>query len=52
MTEQLYVVCEPWQIECKPINNPLWEIAAFGWSKIDKEWQIGDRTIFRLIHTK
>lgn len=50
MTDQLYVICEPWQMECQPINNPLWEIAAFGWSKIEKQWQINDITVFKLVH--
>ena len=33
-TEQLFVVCE--DEECKPINHPKFEIAAFGMSKV--EW--------------
>ena len=49
ITDQLYVVCEPFQMECAPINNSLWSIASFGWAKIDKQWQINDIKIFRLI---
>ncbi len=52
MTEQLFVICEPWQTECQPINHPQWEIAAFGWSKIDKEWEIEGIKIFKLSHVK
>lgn len=50
ITDQLFVICEPWQIKCEPINNPQWEIASFGWSKIEKQWQIEDRIIFKLVH--
>ena len=35
-TGSLYVICE--NPECNPINSPLWEIAGFGWSKIDQTW--------------
>lgn len=49
ITDQLFVVCEPFQIDCNPINNPEWGIAAFGWAKIDKEWEINGIKIFKLI---
>lgn len=49
VTSQLFVVCEPFQIDCNPINNPEWAVAAFGWAKIDKEWDINGIKIFRLI---
>jgi len=50
ITDQLYVICEPWQIDCQPINHPQWEIASFGWSKIEKQWQINGINIFKLVH--
>jgi len=50
ITEQLFVVCEPFQIDCNPINNPEWNVAAFGWAKIDSQWEINGIKIFRLIH--
>lgn len=50
ITEQLFVVCEPFQIDCNPINNPEWGIAAFGWAKIDSQWDINGIKIFKLIH--
>jgi len=50
VTEQLYVVCEPFQIDCNPINNPEWAVASFGWAKIDKQWQKNDIKIFKLVH--
>lgn len=52
LTDQLFVICEPWQVECQPINHPLWDIAAFGWAKIDKEWELNGVKIFKLLHTK
>ncbi len=52
VTKQLFVVCEPFQIDCNPINNPEWGIAAFGWAKIDAQWEIDGIKIFRLIHTQ
>lgn len=50
VTEQLYVVCVPFQIECNPINNPEWDVAAFGWAKVDHETEIKGIKIFKLIH--
>jgi len=50
MTDQLFVVCEPWQIDCNPINNPQWEIAAFGWAKITDQWDFQSVKIYRLVH--
>ncbi|MDD4785318.1 MAG: glycosyltransferase family 39 protein [Candidatus Shapirobacteria bacterium] len=47
--DQLFVVCEPFQIDCNPINNPEWSVAAFGWAKIDQEWEINGIKIFKLI---
>lgn len=52
VTNQLFVVCEPFQIDCNPINNPEWSIAAFGWAKIDSQWEINGIQIYRLIHTQ
>ena len=48
---QLFVICEPWGLKkCEPLGNPLWEIAAFGWAKIDQQWTVGGVKIFRLVH--
>ncbi|MEK7164165.1 MAG: hypothetical protein AAB768_03430, partial [Patescibacteria group bacterium] len=35
-TNQLFVICE--DPDCKPVGNPLWEIAGFGWVKILDVW--------------
>jgi len=37
IAEQLFVVCE--EKECQPTTHPQAEIANFGWSKIEKEWE-------------
>ena len=52
ITDQLFVVCEPFQIDCNPINNPEWAIAAFGWAKIDSQWDINGIKIYKLTHTQ
>lgn len=49
LADQLFVICEP--ADCEPINNPLWEVAAFGWAKIDNVWNFPwDVSVYRLIH--
>ncbi len=50
LADQLFVVCEPFQIDCNPINNPEWAVAAFGWAKIDQQWEIDGIKIFKLVH--
>lgn len=45
---QLFVVCE--DAICNPINNPKYEIAAFGWAKIDSEVNFAGVKIYRLVH--
>ena len=49
LADQLFVICE--DPVCEPINNPLWEIAAFGWAKVDRQWEFPwGVKVFRLIH--
>ena len=53
ITDQLYVICEKPDpgIPCQPINNPLYEIAAFGWSKIDNQWPFPWQVeVYKLVH--
>ncbi|MDO8488375.1 MAG: glycosyltransferase [bacterium] len=53
LAEQLFVICELPAPEggCEPINNPLWEIAAFGWSKIDRQWEFPwGVKVLKLVH--
>jgi len=51
--EQLFVICEPWgKVNCNPLGHPKWQIAAFGWAKIEKEWELEGVKLFKLIHVK
>ena len=45
--DQLFVVCEG---ECQPVGHPKWEVASFGWSKIESEWQLDGRKVYKLVH--
>lgn len=47
ITDQLFVVCE--DKVCNPINHPKYEIAAFGWAKIEKEEDFNGVKVFKLI---
>ena len=51
LTDQLFVVCVPFQIDCNPINNPEYNIAAFGWAKIDQQWKVDGIYIYKLVHS-
>lgn len=46
-TDQLFVVCE--DKECKPVGHPKYEIAAFGWTKIEYEEEFNGVKIYKLI---
>jgi len=48
VTNQLIVVCE--YAACKPLGNPLWEIAGFGQATILKNWNVSVVKVFKLIH--
>ncbi|MBI4037242.1 glycosyltransferase family 39 protein [Candidatus Daviesbacteria bacterium] len=48
MTDQLFVVCE--DDVCNPIGHAKYEIAAFGWAKIDNASQILGVKVYKLIH--
>ncbi len=51
MTEQLFVICEPWgNVNCNPIGHDKWQIAAFGWAQIDDKWQLEGIELYRLVH--
>lgn len=46
---QLFVICVPHpDVNCNPINNPEWGIAAFGWAKIDSQKEIDGIKIYKL----
>ncbi len=52
ITNQLFVVCELPSAKCDPTHSPKAEVANFGWSKIDGQWEVMGVTIYRLEHTK
>ncbi len=50
VTDQLFVVCE--NNPCNPTTSPKAEIAHFGPTKIDKEWDMGGVKLYKLSHHK
>lgn len=46
-TDQLWVVCE--DPVCKPVGHPKHEIAAFGWTRLDMEYEILGLKVYKLI---
>ena len=52
LTEQLFVVCELPKEKCDPTHNPKTQIANFGWSKIDGEFDVAGVTLYKLVHSK
>lgn len=52
IADQLFVVCELPREKCDPTHNPKAEVANFGWSKIESEWDIEGVILFKLVHTE
>ncbi|MCL4366102.1 glycosyltransferase family 39 protein, partial [Patescibacteria group bacterium] len=48
ITDQLFVVCE--DEVCDPVHSPKYEIAAFGWSKIEQIQQLYGVKLYKLVH--
>jgi 4-amino-4-deoxy-L-arabinose transferase-like glycosyltransferase len=48
ITDQLFVICE--SLPCQPIYHPKAEIAMFGWSQIEEEWEIEGVKVYKLSH--
>lgn len=48
ITDQLFVVCE--DEVCNPVGHPKYEIAGFGWTKIEKEDSLLGVKVFKLVH--
>ncbi len=48
----LFVVCELPKEKCDPTHNPKAEVANFGWSKVEGEWNISGVTVYKLIHAQ
>ncbi len=52
LADILFVVCELPKEKCDPTHSPKAEIANFGWSKIDGEWDISGVTVYKLVHVE
>lgn len=52
ITKQLFVVCELPAEKCDPTHNPKAEVANFGWSKIENEWETAGVIVYKLVHTQ
>lgn len=52
ITDQLFVVCELPKDQCDPTHNAKTEVANFGWSEIDGQWDTAGVNIYKLVHTK
>ncbi len=52
IADQLFVVCELPKEKCDPTHNPKAEVANYGWSKIESEWNIEGITLYKLVHTE
>lgn len=48
VTNQLLVACE--DMDCKPLGNPLWEIAGFGDTKAAGSWNFSIVKVYKLVH--
>ena len=52
LTDQLFVICEDVNEECKPLGDPFWDVAAFGIAEIDQQWLVDNVIIFKLVHSQ
>ena len=50
ITDQLFAICELPTEKCNAVNSPKAEVANFGWSKIEAQWEVDGVTIYKLIH--
>lgn len=52
ISDQLFVICEKEESKCDPTHSPKAEVANFGMTKIDGQWNVDGVIIYKLIHTK
>lgn len=55
VTNQLFVICEVngstlTKEKCDPTHSSKAEVANFGWSKIENEWEVDGVIIYKLVH--
>lgn len=48
--DQLLIVCE--DLSCRPLGDPLWEVAGFGRAEVVGEWQVSVVKVYKLVHYK
>lgn len=51
IAEELFVVCEMAKEKCDPTHSPKAEVANFGMSKIENQWEVGGVILYKLVHT-
>jgi len=52
VTNQLFVICEMVPEKCDPTHSSKAEVANFGWSKIENQWEVFGARLYKLGHTK
>lgn len=52
ITSQLFAICELPKEKCDPTHSPKAEVANFGWSKIEKEWELAGVILYKLVHSR
>lgn len=52
VSDQLIVICENNPATCDPTHSPKAEVANFGMTKIDRQWEVEGVIIYKLVHTK
>jgi len=48
VTQQLMIVCD--DINCKPLGNPLFEVAGFGQATVWKRWDVSVVRVYKMVH--
>jgi hypothetical protein len=51
IVDNLIVICEKPKEKCDPTHSPKAEVANFGWSKIDSDFEVDGVIIYKLIHS-
>ncbi|MFZ3301938.1 MAG: glycosyltransferase family 39 protein [Microgenomates group bacterium] len=52
IADTLIVICEKPKEKCDPTHSAKAEVANFGWSKIDSDFEVDGVIIYKLIHSK
>lgn len=50
--KSLFVVCELPPQKCDPTHSSKAEVANFGWSKIEDEWEVWGIKVYKLVHSQ